>query len=71
MASNLNDLSLHLKGKIICKRSGNSGTVYIVDHGENIYPRYLAYKTIKGTFDPQKIQRFTRDIRKGVNTVIL
>lgn len=42
-------LESHFNGKIIDTKSGHSGQVYIVDHGENVYPRKVAYKSFKLT----------------------
>jgi serine/threonine protein kinase len=53
-------LELHFKGKIIDEKSGNSGSVYIVDKGENNIPRYIAFKSIKFKYalDKEKQKQF-------------
>jgi serine/threonine protein kinase len=42
-------LESRFNGKIIDTKSGHSGRVYIVDHGENVHPRKVAYKSFKLT----------------------
>lgn len=40
-------LENNIKGKIIDTKSGASGAVYIVDNGENVIPRKVAFKSIR------------------------
>ncbi len=40
-------LENNIKGKIIDTKSGASGVVYIVDNGEGVIPRKIAYKSIR------------------------
>lgn len=37
-------LEFEFKGKIIDILEGNSGKVFILDKGENVHPRFIAYK---------------------------
>jgi len=56
-------LESEFQGKIVNTYGSNSGKVFIVDQGENIYPRYIAYKSLKA-FNPDKIELFNKEIKK-------
>jgi len=56
-------LSFDLKGEIVDKKKGTYGIVFIVDHGESVYPRYIAYKTIDEQFKEKKLKEFVREAR--------
>jgi len=40
-------LECSINGKIVEERQGASGVIYIVDNGENNYPRKIAYKSVR------------------------
>jgi serine/threonine protein kinase len=53
-------LEMSIKGKVTDVKKGASGVVYIVDNGENYYPRKVAYKSFQERFslDEKKKQHF-------------
>lgn len=55
-------LEFEFKGKIVKTLEGNSGQVFIVDNGENSYPRCIAYKSLKEP-NPEKIEYFKNEIK--------
>ena len=55
-------LEFYFKGKITSRKEGNSGQIFIVDHGENVYPRFVAYKSLKN-FNPEKLVAFENEIK--------
>lgn len=59
-------LSLWLKGKIIDKKEGANGVVFVVDNGEGVIPRYVAYKTIKAfdKIEEDKLKNFVREAKQ-------
>src|SRR5688572_27841129 len=59
-------LEMSFKGKIIEERQGASGIVYIVDRGENNFPRKIAYKTFQEKFklDEEKKLHFQEECIK-------
>lgn len=53
------------KGKVIERRKGRGGLVYIVEHKQNVYPKRVAYKTIQEfesnvSIDTERIEREAR-----------
>jgi serine/threonine protein kinase len=66
--SNIKDsiLNLCLKGKIIEKKQGTYGVVFIVE--QEALPRYVAYKTIQPTIleqiDENKLKNFIREMKQ-------
>jgi serine/threonine protein kinase len=59
-------LEASIKGKIIDTKMGASGIVYIVDNGENVHPRRIAFKTFRERFvlDEIKKQHFLEECVK-------
>lgn len=55
-------LEMNFRGKIIDIKEGNSGKVYIIDNGENVSPRLIAYKTLKNC-DEEKVIQFENEIK--------
>lgn len=58
------ELSFLLKGKIVDKKRGKYGVVLIVDQGEHVCPRYIAYKTIDEQIPESKQKNFERELRQ-------
>jgi serine/threonine protein kinase len=56
-------LEMRFEGKIVDEKSGNSGTVYIVEREENVSPRHIAFKTlkVKHSLDIQKKTAFLEE----------
>ena len=56
-------LELHIRGKIIDEKNGTSGVVYIVDNGENVHPRKIAYKSFQERFhlNEEKSKQFLEE----------
>ncbi|MDI6847010.1 MAG: hypothetical protein QMD23_02620 [Candidatus Bathyarchaeia archaeon] len=59
-------LGLHLGGEIIDKKEGTYGTVFIVDQGESVVPRHVAYKTVRETekVEDNKLKDFVRELKQ-------
>ena len=59
-------LGFHLKGEIVDKKKGTYGIVFIVNQGESVHPRYVAYKTIETLeeFEEDKLENFVREARQ-------
>uniref|UniRef100_A0A7C5YUF8 Protein kinase domain-containing protein n=1 Tax=candidate division CPR3 bacterium TaxID=2268181 RepID=A0A7C5YUF8_UNCC3 len=58
-------LGFHLKGKIVDKKKGTYGIVYIVE--QEAVPKYVAYKTIETPekeIDKEKLKNFVREARQ-------
>lgn len=55
-------LEFWFKGKIVKTLEGNSGQVFIVDHGGNVYPRFIAYKSLIDP-NPDKLVAFENEIK--------
>ena len=58
-------LSTHLKGKIIERKRGTYGIVFIVERQAS--PKYIAYKTIEDKFDKNKLDAFIREAKVWFN----
>ncbi len=59
-------LASKINGEIIAEKKGASGVVYIVCHGENTYPRRVAYKTFQDEFhlDEEKKKQFIAECER-------
>lgn len=56
-------LRVLLRGEIVDRKKGTYGIVYIVDQGEGVYPRYVAYKTIDEEYEKRKLEDFVREAK--------